>query len=137
MFKALLPADMGCVVTKEPDTLAVKLTVEIITYAIYLSWLSIIAAGALYLGIPPLPAIQDAVAVPWQGTAAAIAVGALSLAVLRVIYDAIRTRMPQSTKPAPPTPPQPETVPPIVPAPDALKRTKKKKKKKGRRSRKR
>ena len=58
---------MGLVVTEEPETpapLVVKLTVEVITYAIYFSWLSVLAAGALYIGIPPLPAIRDAVAGP-------------------------------------------------------------------------
>ena len=131
MFMVFLPADMGCFVTEKPDTegpLVVKITVEIITYTIYFSWLSVIAAGALYLGVPPLPFIQDAVGGSWQGTAAAIALGALSIAVLRVIYEAIRARMPQKTEPEPPTPPQPETEPPVVPTP-AVKRTKKKKKK--------
>ena len=118
--------------TEEPEPLAVKLTVEIITYAIYLSWLSLIAAGALYLGIPPLPAIQDSVAGSWQGTAAAIVAGALSIAVLRVIYDAIRARMPQKTEPEPAAQTEPE--PAMVPA--SVKPTKKKKKK-SRKSRKR
>ena len=131
--------------TQDPDTegpLVVKITVEIITYAIYLSWLSVISAGALYLGIPPLPAIEDAVSGSWQGTAAAIAAGALSIAVLRVLYDAIRARLPQNSEPEPATPtaaepsttPQPE--PSMVQTP-GVKRTKRKKKKKNRRSRKR
>ncbi len=129
---------MGCVVTEKPDAdgpLAVKITVEIITYVIYLSWLSVIAAGALYLDIPPLPAVESAVSGPWQGTAAAIAVGALTLAVLRAIYNALRERIPRKAEPEPP--PQPEEEPVIVPAKAPQKRTKKKKKKKSRRSRKR
>ena len=127
--------------TERPDTdspLVVKIIVEIITYAIYLSWLSVIAAAALYLGFPPLRAIQDAVAVSWQGTAAAIAAGAISLAVLRIFYDALRARLPKRTEPAaePAAEPAPQPAPAPQPSPGAQKRTKKRKKK-SRRSKKR
>jgi len=120
---------MGFAVTEDPNTqapLAVKLIVEVVTYAIYFAWLSVIAAGALYLEVPPLPAIEDAVAGPWQGTAAAIALGALSIAALRLLYEALRARMPRKSEAPPPAPePLPEAT---VPTP-AVKRPKGKKKK--------
>ena len=122
---------------QEPDTpLVVTITVEVITYAVYLAWLSVIAAGALYLGIPPLPAIQDAVAVPWQGTAAAVGSGALTIALLRLVYDAIRRRMPQKDRvPEPegePEPPPPEAHAPSGPDPSATRRKNKRGRKRSR-----
>jgi len=118
-------------VTQEPDTadpLIVKITVEIITYAVYFSWLSLLAAGALYLGVPPLPTIEDAVQGPWQGTAAAIALGVASMVGMRAIFDAIRGKKPNNTEENPPTPPQARPSKP----PTTVKRTKKKKKKRRR-----
>lgn len=113
--------------------LVVRIIVEIVTYTVYFAWLSLLAAGALYLDIPPLPAIQDTVAVPWQGTAAAIASGALILAALRLVYDAIRARVSTSPQAESDAAPRPELRKPMV----STKTTKKRKKKKGRRSRKR
>ena len=132
---ARCPADMGFGVTKEPNTqapLVVKITVEIITYAIYFAWLSVIAAGALYFGVPPLPAIEDAVAGPWQGTAAAVALGALSIAALRVIYEALRARMPKKSETQPPAPSPTEPPPEPTASTPAVKRTKKKRRRKKR-----
>lgn len=113
--------------------LILRIIVEIVTYTVYFAWLSVFAAGALYLDIPPLPAIQDAVAVPWQGTAAAIASGSLILAVMRLVYDAIRVRMTGKPQPDPEAAPPAEASEPIVATDTARKR----KKKKGRASRKR
>ena len=113
--------------------LVVRIIIEIVTYTVYFAWLSLIAAGALYLDIPPLPAIQDTVAGPWQGTAAAIASGALALAVMRLVYDAIRARVSGSPQPEPDAAPRPEARKPIM----STKTARKRKNKKGRRSRKR
>ena len=123
--------------TEEPDNegpLVVKITAEIITYAIYFAWLSVLAAGALYLGFPPLTAIEDAVAGSWQGTAAAIALGALSIAAMRLIYDALRARVSVESEPAPTPPPQTEAAL-VVPKPAAQRSKKKKKKRRKQRKR--
>ena len=120
--------------TAEPDNegpLVVKITAEIVTYVIYFAWLSILAAGALYLGFPPLTAIENAVEGSWQGTAAAIALGALSIAVMRLIYDALRARVSPESGPAPTPPPQTNT--PIGESKPAAPRSKKKRKKRRKR----
>lgn len=108
-----------------------KITAEIFTYVIYFAWLSILAAGALYLGFPPLTAIENAVEGSWQGTAAAIALGAVSIAVMRLIYDALRARVSPDSEPAPAPPSQSETAP--VESKPAAQRSKKKRKKRRKR----
>lgn len=75
--------------TEEPDFEG-SLIVEIITYTIYIAWLSTIAAIALYFELSPLPDIQRAVGGPWQGTAAAIGAGVVFIAISQAFYNAIR-----------------------------------------------
>jgi hypothetical protein len=84
-------------VTEEPDFEG-SLIVEIITYTIYIAWLSTISAVARYFEFPPLPDIERAVGGEWQGTAAAIAAGVLFIAVSQAGYNAIRGRIPTNTE---------------------------------------
>lgn len=124
-------------VTEEADNegpLVVKITAEIVTYALYFAWLSILAGGALYLGFPPLTAIENAVEGSWHGTAAAIAVGALSIAAMRLIYDALRARVSPQSGPASTPPPQTKTAL-VEPKPAAQRSKKKGKKRKKRKKR--
>ncbi len=110
----------------EPD-FEDSLIVEIITYMIYFGWHAILAAIALYIGIPPLPEIQAAIEPNWQGTAAAIAAGIAFLTASRFVYDALRKRMASSQKA-----PDPDPAPAPAPEPshgEPKKRRKKRRKK--------
>lgn len=116
--------------SEEPDFEG-TLIVEVITYTIYFGWLAILSAVALYIGIPPLPDIQDAFEPQWHGTAAAIASGTAFIAVSRFIYDAARKRV------SPPPEPEPEPEPPVLePEPEPEPEPPKPKKKPGKRRKK-
>ena len=95
--------------TEEPDFEG-SLIVEIITYTIYIAWLSTISAVALYFELSPLPDIERSVGGEWQGTAAAIAAGVLFIAVSQAGYNAIRGRIPTNTEETSPEETSPEGV---------------------------
>ncbi|MEL6346907.1 MAG: hypothetical protein AAFV53_27590 [Myxococcota bacterium] len=115
----------------EPD-FENSILVEVITYTIYVGWLSLLAGVALYFEVPPLPSIQAAFTTPWQGTVAAIGTGVGFFVVSRFIYDAARSRMAPSTPESDPEP-EPSAPPEPVPAQNVAPKSKSKKKRKKRR----
>ena len=62
-----------------------------LTLLLYVGWLSVLAAVALWLGVEPLPSVQARFPGP-AGTVAALAVGVAFIAVSRWVYDQLRQR---------------------------------------------
>ena len=93
---------------QEPDLDDSRL-VEVVTWTLYLGWLTGMAAIALFLGVEPLPAVQAQVAGAW-GTVLALTVGVAFILVARAVYDALR-RSWRGTPPASTAPAEPPTEP--------------------------
>ena len=108
-----------------------SIAVDLVTYALYGGWLAVLSGAALWLGVPPLPRIQEAFTVPWQGTVTAVGTGVAFLAASRWVYDRLRSR--NAPEAEPPPVPVPEPEPPEPEPADAPRRKKRKKRKKKKR----
>lgn len=104
----------------------------------YIGWLSALSGLALYFDIPPLPDIQLAFAVEWQGTVAAVGTGVAFIAISHVIYNAVRARL-NNTQPEPETAadPTPDAIEEDAESVEQAPRTKQKAKKKNKKKRRR
>lgn len=103
-----------------------SLAVDVVTWVMYAGWLMLLSAGALWIGIEPLPSIVKAFDVRWQGQLAAVGSGALFVLVSRQVYDRIKARVNARAGASA----EPEPVPEPDPAPKTSKKRKKTKKKK-------
>lgn len=74
-----------------------SIVVDIITWVLYIGWLSVLAGVALWVGIEPMPTIVDAFAVQWQGQVAALATGVVFILGSRMLYERLRARYAESS----------------------------------------
>ncbi len=65
--------------------------VTVLTGVLYVGWLSLLSYGVLWLGIEPLPSIEQRFE-GWVGTAVAVGVGVAFIAISRNLYDFVRRR---------------------------------------------
>ncbi len=100
--------------------------VEVVTWTLYLGWLSALAWVALFIGIEPLPTIQAYFEVPWQGTGAALATGVVFLFVGKRLFDLLKARWSKSDDPPAEEPVSPTTEEPRKKKKKAKKKTRKK-----------
>ncbi len=61
--------------------------VEALAWGAQVAWVSALAGGALYLGLPPLVAVRDRFDSATMGTVAAVAVGAAFLLGSKAVFD--------------------------------------------------
>jgi hypothetical protein len=100
--------------------------VEAVTWSLYLGFLSVPVAAALYYELEPLVTVQGSLPGVW-GTVAAMGVGLAFLLAVRVIIDRIRGAR-AATQPSPTAPAQPPADP--TPKADERGRSKRKRKRK-------
>jgi len=99
----------------EPSTAVV----EAVTWTLYLGWLSAVSMVGLWIGVEPLTSVRESFEEPWQGTAAALAVGVAILIAVKAVFDVVKGRWsnvdgaedaPVDAEGAPASPSQPKSA---------------------------
>jgi hypothetical protein len=75
-----------------------SVVVEIVTWILYLTWLSALVSVALYFQLEPLQSLREWFEVPWQGTLAALAAGNTLLVGASKLAERARARSNRDTK---------------------------------------